>query len=227
MCVCTYTSSHSTSYRGYDCRNNLYYLTNGDVVYHIAALGIVYSTTTHKQKYYGGHSDDILCLALHPTRDFVATGQVGRDPPIHIWNAVTMEPISVLKGEHFRGICALDFSGVWGWVGVLVYMHTYVHLCAYSCMYTCICLLVCQSVGVSPSHAPPYGASSGDGKKLASVGLDDDHVIVVWDWRKGEKMATTRGHKDKIFVVRWSPSSSDQLITVGVKHIKFWTQAGK
>ena len=33
---------------------------------------------------------------------------------------------------------------------------------------------------------------SGDGKKLASVGLDDNHCIVVWDWRKGEKLATTR-----------------------------------
>ena len=32
----------------------------------------------------------------------------------------------------------------------------------------------------------------GDGKKLASVGLDDNHCIVVWDWRKGEKLATTR-----------------------------------
>ena len=139
MCVCTYTSSHSTSYRGYDCRNNLYYLTNGDVVYHIAALGIVYSTTTHKQKYYGGHSDDILCLALHPTRDFVATGQVGRDPPIHIWNAVTMEPISVLKGEHFRGICALDFSGVLGVrVGWCACVHAYIHMCI--CVHICACV---------------------------------------------------------------------------------------
>jgi hypothetical protein len=25
-----------------------------------------------------------------------------------------------------------------------------------------------------------------------SVGLDDNHSIVVWDWRKGEKLATTR-----------------------------------
>ena len=32
----------------------------------------------------------------------------------------------------------------------------------------------------------------GDGKKLASVGLDDNHSIVVWDWRKGEKLAVTR-----------------------------------
>ena len=67
----------------------------------------------------------------------------------------------------------------------------------------------------------------GDGKKLASVGLDDDHCIVVWDWRKGAKLAETRGHKDKIFMLQWNPAVPDHMITVGVKHIKFWTQAGK
>lgn len=33
---------------------------------------------------------------------------------------------------------------------------------------------------------------SADGKRLASVGLDDNHSIVIWDWKKGEKLATTR-----------------------------------
>ena len=33
---------------------------------------------------------------------------------------------------------------------------------------------------------------SGDGKKIASVGLDNEHSIVVWDWRRGDKLATTR-----------------------------------
>ena len=67
----------------------------------------------------------------------------------------------------------------------------------------------------------------GDGRKLASVGLDDDHCIVVWDWKKGTKLAETRGHKDKIFMLQWNPASGDHMITVGVKHIKFWTQAGE
>ena len=67
----------------------------------------------------------------------------------------------------------------------------------------------------------------GDGKKLASVGLDDDHSIVVWNWKKGEKLATTRGHKDKIFMIRWNPFDENQLATVGIKHIKFWNQVGK
>lgn len=69
-------------------------------------------------------------------------------------------------------------------------------------------------------------AFSGDGKRLATVGLDNDHSIVVWAWRKGEKMATTRGHKDKIFMIQWNPFSQDKLVTVGVKHIKFWSQVG-
>ncbi|PFX18604.1 Echinoderm microtubule-associated protein-like 6 [Stylophora pistillata] len=162
-------------YRGYDCRNNLFYTQSGEVVYHVAALGIVYNRD-HKQRFYNAHTDDILCLCIHPVRDVVATGQVGRDPAVHVWDAVKMETLAILKGQHERGVCAVDFSG--------------------------------------------------DGKKLASVGLDDNHVIVVWDWKKGEKLATTRGHKDKIFVIKWNPQNPDLLVTAGMKHIKFWTQTG-
>lgn len=41
-----------------------------------------------------------------------------------------------------------------------------------------------------------------------------------------ESLLFFRGHKDKIFVVKWNPFSSDKLVTVGIKHIKFWTQTG-
>ncbi|CAH1792746.1 unnamed protein product [Owenia fusiformis] len=163
-------------YRGYDCRNNLFYTQDGRVVYHVAAAGIVYKRETNKQQFYLGHSDDILCLCIHPMKDYIATGQIGREPPIHIWDAETLKTISILKGAHQRGVCAVDFSA--------------------------------------------------DGKRLASVGLDDNHTIVVWDWKKGEKLATTRGHKDKIFVIKWNPHEQNKLVTVGVKHIKFWTQTG-
>ncbi|KAK3093757.1 hypothetical protein FSP39_019782 [Pinctada imbricata] len=163
-------------YRGYDCRNNLFYAQSGEVVYHVAAVGIVFNKEKNTQKFYTEHTDDILCLCIHPLKDFVATGQVGRDPTVHIWDIETLKTVSVLKGQHQRGVCAVDFSG--------------------------------------------------DGKKLASVGLDDNHCIVVWDWRKGEQLATTRGHKDKIFVIKWNPFEQSKLVTVGAKHIKFWTQTG-
>ena len=63
-------------YRGYDCRNNVFYTQTGDVVYHVAAVGIVYNKAKHSQKFYTEHTDDILCLCIHPLKDIVATGQV-------------------------------------------------------------------------------------------------------------------------------------------------------
>ena len=63
-------------YRGYDCRNNLFYLQNGDIVYHVAALGIIHNTVKNTQRFYNAHTDDVLCLCIHPVKDIVATGQV-------------------------------------------------------------------------------------------------------------------------------------------------------
>lgn len=45
--------------------------------------------------------------------------QVGRDPAVHVWDIQTLKCLSLLKGFHQRGVCALDFSGV------CVYMSTY------------------------------------------------------------------------------------------------------
>lgn len=48
------------------------------MVFHTAALGIVYSPKTHEQRFYNGHDDDILCLTVHDDQDFIATGQVSQ-----------------------------------------------------------------------------------------------------------------------------------------------------
>ncbi|CAF2961159.1 unnamed protein product [Rotaria sp. Silwood2] len=170
------TLDYVFGYRGYDCRDNVFCLKTGEIVYHVAALGIVLNTELNQQRFYNCHTDDILCLAVSPDLTLVATGQIGRDPPIHVWDPVKMETSSILKGEHYRGICSIGFSR--------------------------------------------------NGKLLASVGLDDYLTIVIWNWKKGEKITSQRGHNEKIFCLRWNPHADDQFVTVGVKHIKFWTQAG-
>ncbi|XP_016101621.1 echinoderm microtubule-associated protein-like 5 [Sinocyclocheilus grahami] len=101
-------------YRGYDCRSNLFYTQTGEIVYHVAAVGVVYNRQQNTQRFYLGHDDDILCLAIHPIKDYVATGQVGRDSSIHVWETEFLKPLSVLKGFHQFGVCALDFSGMQG-----------------------------------------------------------------------------------------------------------------
>ena len=47
-------------YRGHQCRNNLYYTAAGEVVYFVAGVGVVYNTVEKKQRFYLGHSDDII-----------------------------------------------------------------------------------------------------------------------------------------------------------------------
>ncbi|KAJ8044715.1 Echinoderm microtubule-associated protein-like 6 [Holothuria leucospilota] len=49
-------------------------------------------------------------LALHPDRTLVATGQVGKEPYICIWNSVDMRTVSILKDGHSHGIGSLTFS---------------------------------------------------------------------------------------------------------------------
>ena len=161
-------------YRGYDCRNNIFYTAQKEIVYHVAALGILYNPETNTQRFYTKHTDDILCLSLHPMKDYVATGQVGKDAVIHVWDIEKCTSLSILKGQHQRGVVSVDFSN--------------------------------------------------DGKMLASVGLDDNHTIVVWGWRKGEKIACVRGSKQRIFSLKWG--SSETLVSVGVRHINFWSIKG-
>lgn len=73
------TSDLSLRYRGFDCRNNLFYTQTGEVVYHVAAVAIIYNRLQHSQRFYLGHDDDILSLTVHPLKDFVASAQVGAE----------------------------------------------------------------------------------------------------------------------------------------------------
>ena len=45
-------------------------------MYHVAAVGVVLNRETRAQKFYLEHTDDILCLCVHPIKEIIATGQV-------------------------------------------------------------------------------------------------------------------------------------------------------
>mmetsp|Transcript_11637 Transcript_11637/g.14717 ORF Transcript_11637/g.14717 Transcript_11637/m.14717 type:complete len:107 (+) Transcript_11637:828-1148(+) len=58
-----------------------------------------------------GHSDDIVSLCISDDRTKVATGQVGLEPMIFIWDAVTAQRIDMMtlpKGS--RSVSALSMS---------------------------------------------------------------------------------------------------------------------
>ena len=63
-----------TSRKG--CRSNLFYNKNGHIVYHAAALGIVYDKEKHEQWFFHGHDDDITALDIHPDTLTIRPGRV-------------------------------------------------------------------------------------------------------------------------------------------------------
>jgi len=65
-------------------------------------------------------------------------------------------------------------------------------------------------------------AFSKDGNTLASTALDNDHTVRVWNWNSGSKVHEAKGGPDKILDANFS-TTSNTLLTVGIKHIYFWS----
>ena len=97
-------------YRGWDCRSNIGFGdTSTSIIYHIAAVGIMYNSQTHTQVHNVEHDDDILCLAVHPDGHLVATGEIGPKPKIVLWDATSGTTVRVIM-YHTKGVSNIAFS---------------------------------------------------------------------------------------------------------------------
>ncbi|CAB1330576.1 unnamed protein product, partial [Coregonus sp. 'balchen'] len=106
-------------YRGRDCRSNLYLLPTGETVYFIASVVVLYNVDDQLQRHYTRHTDDIKCLAVHPDKITIATGQVagtssdGKQlaPHVRVWDSVSLNTLHVLGTGFFdRALVCLAFS---------------------------------------------------------------------------------------------------------------------
>lgn len=77
-------------YRGKDCRANVYLLPTGEIVYFIASVVVLFNYEERTQRHYLGHTDCVKCLAVHPDKIRMATGQIagvdkdGRVSSVHV-----------------------------------------------------------------------------------------------------------------------------------------------
>nr|XP_027215877.1 echinoderm microtubule-associated protein-like 2 isoform X5 [Penaeus vannamei] len=104
-------------YRGRDCRNNVYQLPTGEIVYFVAAVVVLYNVEDQMQRHYLGHTDDIKCLAVHPNKLLIATGQTaGHDrrdarPHIRVWDSVSLNTLHIIGiSDIERSVACLAFS---------------------------------------------------------------------------------------------------------------------
>ncbi|XP_028676373.1 echinoderm microtubule-associated protein-like 4 isoform X1 [Erpetoichthys calabaricus] len=106
-------------YRGRDCRANVYLLPTGEVVYFIASVVVLFNYEERTQRHYLGHTDCVKCLAVHPDKIRIATGQIagvdkdGRalQPHVRVWDSVSLGTLQVIGlGTFERGVGSLAFS---------------------------------------------------------------------------------------------------------------------
>uniref|UniRef100_A0AAR2KT87 HELP domain-containing protein n=1 Tax=Pygocentrus nattereri TaxID=42514 RepID=A0AAR2KT87_PYGNA len=106
-------------YRGRDCRGNLYMLPSGEAVYFLACVVVLYHVTKRTQRHYRKHTDCVRCLAIHPDKVLIASGQtagVDKDgkplqPFVHIWDSTTLVTLQQIGlGTFERGVGSVAFS---------------------------------------------------------------------------------------------------------------------
>ncbi|KAG8126400.1 hypothetical protein E2320_021499, partial [Naja naja] len=61
-------------------------------------------------------------------------------------------------------------------------------------------------------------------KGVCSVGFSATGKLLL---SVGAKIASRAGHNQRIFVAEFRPDSDTQFVSVGVKHVRFWTLAGR
>ena len=178
-------------YRSFDCRNNLRYNGAGNIVFHAAAIGVVFNKSTGKQGFlHGAHADDILGLTAHPAGQLFASGEAGKTSTIIVWDAERLHIRARLSGVHHHGVSLLSFNS--------------------------------------------------KGNYLASIGLDAENTLVVYEWKKKNMILTTPTDKRRIlcvcFVVMVDKDDTESevgaapdymVVTGGVSHMKFWWARGQ
>ncbi|KAK2588878.1 hypothetical protein KPH14_001743 [Odynerus spinipes] len=103
-------------YRGTDTRRNLWVLPSGELLYYVAAVAVLFDREENAQRHYIGHTEDITCMEIHPSRELVASGQrAGRhrkaQPHVRIWSTETLLTLYVFGMTEFQiGVSALAFS---------------------------------------------------------------------------------------------------------------------
>lgn len=80
---------YAHGYRTKDCRNNLKYLSESEVCYHTAALGVIMKIdeSPREQRFFDSHTDDIISIVWSSDRSSMFTGEMGAKPVIHQWNS--------------------------------------------------------------------------------------------------------------------------------------------
>ncbi|GAB9469886.1 hypothetical protein Gpo141_00007149 [Globisporangium polare] len=194
-------------------RNTCKYLSNGDIVYIVSKYAIVYSTEFHRQRFYQGHRNVLMCLDVNASGEIVATGD-GMGvfaPEIHIWNGLTLQCLAVLQNFHVDGISQLSFPAP-----------------------------ASAASSTMNSTNIPTGANTNLNSNLikkkahtewlvASIGSDANSSMALWDWQRNKLVASGRAHpkSGKRVLSMILNEDGNEVLVCGVRFVMFHQLDGR
>ena len=163
---------YAYGFRSQDMRNSVRYTKNGEVAYVLGSLGVVINRSTKSQRFFQRHTDAITSFATSRDGTYVATGQMGHEPFVAVWDSNTCRTLATIPDLHSKSVSNLAFSF--------------------------------------------------SSNLLATVGLDEDHTISIYDWRSG--MLVSRAYGGSAHVLDIAFSEDDlHVVSCGIKEIRVWS----
>lgn len=106
---------YAHGFRSFDTRGNLKYVTQDDIAFTTAALGVILNKPLNEQNFFNLHEEDVVSMAIHPNKDIIATGQMAAKGKaklidIFVWQISTGEVLAHLNNFHRGAIRKLEFS---------------------------------------------------------------------------------------------------------------------
>ncbi|TKC50798.1 hypothetical protein EI555_017319 [Monodon monoceros] len=224
---------------GRDCRNNLYLLPTGETVYFIASVVVLYNVEEQLQRHYTGHNDDVKCLAVHPDRITIATGQVAGTSKDGKWINCVFQFLALKLNQNLRArenVIAIrtiplhlqvEKSGeAEGLSEDAQLLRDKSSLEPTSPIYGQLPpnVRIWDSVTLNTLHVIGIGffdravtciafSKSNGGSNLCAVDDSNDHVLSVWDWQKEERLADVKKQEKPKFVLCVTFSENGDTIT--------------
>jgi len=101
---------HIIGLQAFGTRMSVRFNSVGDVIYPASKFICVYQKKTNAQIFYGGHFNELSCIAVSADGLLAASAEKTGRPSIHIWDTGTCELITVLPQVHRKGVTCMQFS---------------------------------------------------------------------------------------------------------------------
>ena len=209
---------HLKHVHGYDgsggTGKNIHWLSRSVVAYPAIGLVVLMNVNNSKQQFYRGHTNEVTCLSVHPNKELIVSGQLGKEGRILVWDSSLLfhkkkeqhdsSPTKKIEAEQLpeknvmkelfmektKGILGVDFSG--------------------------------------------------DGRLLAAIGMHESSPVSIFNWSEGVVLTSvTLGHSDiyqvgfnkHLFNSQVDVTMDNQtekkfcytLVSCGSRSVKFWS----